>query len=253
MFISKKIIFFLFTGLVSINSNLAQDLKKTEKDDIQTLIKAFKNQNISLLANQVSYPFMRQYPIKPIRNKKEFITRYHQIVDQNLINKIIHSNVNNDWSRVGRRGTMLNQGDIWLNENGQLIAVNSISNYEKKLIQKLVAIDKKRLHNSLSEYEKPIFKGYTKNVRFRIDLLKDQTYRYASWDINKAMNEKPDLVILNGQLNIEGSIGNQIFEFKSLDYQYTISDEQVKGKNSKMITIFKNDSVIQKEIIFFDT
>jgi hypothetical protein len=65
---------------------------------------------------------------------------------------------------------MLNQGDIWLNENGQLIAVNSISNYEKKLIQKLVAIDKKRLHNSLSEYEKPIFKGYTKNVRFRIDL-----------------------------------------------------------------------------------
>ena len=67
------------------------------------------------------------------------------------------------------------------------------------------------------------------------------------------MNEKPDLVILNGQLNIEGSIGNQIFEFKNLDYQYTISDEQVKGKNSKMITIFKNDSVIQKEIIFFDT
>jgi hypothetical protein len=194
---------------------------------------------------------MRQYPIKPIRNKKEFITRYHQFVDQNLINKIIHSNVKNDWSRVGRRGTMLKQGDIWLNENGQIISVNHVSNYEKKLILKLIAIDKKRLHSSLTEYEKPIFKGYTKKVRLRIDLLKDQTYRYTSWNINKTMKEKPDLVMLKGQLNIEGSIGNQIFVFKNKDHKYTISNEEVQNNYSKMMTIFENDSFIQKEMIYF--
>jgi hypothetical protein len=246
-----KFLLFLVLFLISINSNLAQDISKTQKNEIETFIRNIKRKNISILSNLVSYPLIRQYPIEPIRNRKEFVKRFNQIFDQNLVRKIVQSKTNKDWSKVGWRGIMLNQGDIWLNENGQLIAVNSISNYEKKLIQKLVAIDKKRLHSSLTEYEKPIFKGYTKKVRFRIDLLKDQTYRYASWDINKAMNEKPDLVILNGQLNIEGSIGNQIFEFKNLDYQYTISDEQVKGKNSKMITIFKNDSVIQKEIIYF--
>lgn len=243
----------LFSLLITISvSNLnAQHLTESETKGVSVFIELIKKQDITNLSNLVSYPLMRQYPIEPIRNRKEFVKRFNQIFDQNLVRKIIKSKTNKDWSKVGWRGIMLNQGDIWINENGQLIAVNSISNYEKKLIQKLVAIDKKRLHGSLTEYEKPIFKGYTKKVRFRIDLLKDQTYRYASWDINKAMNEKPDLVILNGQLNIEGSIGNQIFEFKNLDYQYTISDEQTKGKNSKMITIFKNDSVIQKEIIYF--
>lgn len=248
--IIKLLLFYLLTT-ISVSNLDAQHLTESETKGVSVFIELVKKQDIINLSNLVSYPLMRQYPIETIRNRKEFVKRFNQIFDQNLVRKIIQSKTNKDWSKVGWRGIMLNQGDIWINENGQLIAVNSISNYEKKLIQKLVAIDKKRLHSSLTEYEKPVFKGYTKKVRFRIDLLKDQTYRYASWDINKAMNEKPDLVILNGQLNIEGSIGNQIFEFKNLDYQYTISDEQVKGKNSKMMTIYKNDSVIQKEIICF--
>ena len=245
--------FLKFSLIITISvSNLdAQHLTESETTGVSAFIELVKKQDITNLSNLVSYPLMRQYPIEPIRNRREFLKRYHQIFDQDLVRKIIKSNINNNWSKVGWRGIMLNQGDIWLNENGQLISVNSISNYEKKLIQQFITLDKKKLHHTLMVYEKPIFKGYTKKVRFRIDLLKDQTYRYTSWDINKGMNEKPDLVIFKGKLNIEGSIGNQIFEFKNLDYQYTISDEQVKGKNSKMITIFKNDSVIQKDIVYY--
>ena len=247
----KKILYFIviYCGILS-NLN-SQELSTNENKGIKRFIELVKKQNIPILANHVSYPLTRKYPIEPIRNKKEFIERYHHIFDQELIRKIVQSNMNNDWSKAGWRGIMLNQGDLWINKNGHLIAVNHFSNYEKKLTLKLIELDKKSLYKTLLDYEKLILKGLTKKERFRIDLLKDQKYRYASWKINKTMKGKPDLIIENGLLIIEGSISNEIYEFKNNDYKYIISDEEVRGKNSKVMTIYKMDSEVLKEIVSF--
>jgi hypothetical protein len=38
-------------------------------------------------------------------------------------------------------------------------------------------------------------------------------------------------------------------ESQNEDYKYVVSDEEVISKDSKMMTIYKNDSVIQKDIV----
>ena len=238
----KNFLFILLT-ILSINAVSAQGLTQEHKQHVRSFIAAVKNQDKTWISNHVEYPLNRMYPILSIKNKKVFLARFNAIFDKTLVKQITTSNIEKDWSVMGWRGIMLLDGVIWLNESGNLIAVNYQSQQEKKYRETLIQNDKKNIHASIRDYKSPEFIGHTKDYLVRIDQMEDNTYRYSSWKKGEKMSMLPDLILLKGQLSIEGSIGNQIFEFINGEYKYLIQDDL----DSKVLIVYKNSDILYKK------
>jgi len=235
-----------FILIVTFNFISAQKLKAEYKDMVTNFINYIKNDNQTALKSIVRYPLKRAYPISSIKNEKDFVSRYNQIFDTILINKIITSNINKDWSAMGWRGIMLNQGDLWLDYDGKLIAVNYQSNAEQEEKKRLIDNDKKTIHSSLKVFKIPAVVLETKKFRIRIDELENGFYRYASWSINSEMNEKPDLILKNGELNFDGSGGNHNYKFVNGHYTYKCFINKIRTKETApaSLIVYKNDDEI---------
>lgn len=242
----KKINVFLIVLIFSCSFVSAQDLKPEYQKLIKTFISNVKNDKKEAVANMISYPFKREYPIPVIKSKADFVKRYSEIFDAALKNEIIKSNPGKDWSEVGWRGIMLNQGTVWIDTDGRLIAINYQSKFEKDLKNKLIAADKAKLHSSIAKFKNPEYVLETSKFRVRIDDLGNNNYRYASWPLKKKMSEEPDLVISNGKWFQEGTGGNHRFEFKKGKYIYVcyVSPMREKGSAPANLMIYQNKKVI---------
>lgn len=224
----------------------SQDIKPELQVFVNRFITNVKNDNKEALAACVSYPLKREYPIPDIENKEEFLKRYSEIFDAVLKNEIIKSDAQKDWSDMGWRGLMLNQGSIWLDIDGNLMAVNYQSKFEIDLKKKLIAAQKKGLDSSIAFFQTPICILETTKFRIRIDDLGKNNYRYVSWSINKKMTEKPDLILYGGNLVLEGSGGNHQYEFKKDKFVYECAIILLGEKDSPpaRLTIYQGDKVI---------
>lgn len=224
-----------------------QEVSKENQKLIQTFIDNVKGDKKEAVAKMVSYPLKRESPIPSIKNKTEFIKRYSEVFDAALKKEITASNPSKDWSEMGWRGIMLNQGTIWLDSDGNLTTVNYQSDYEKNLKAKLISSQKKGLHSSISVFRDPVCVLETSKFRIRIDELGNNNYRYASWSIKKKMTEKPDLLITNGKFIADGTGGNHRYEFKKGNYVYECSIIVLGEKNSPpaVLTIYQD----KKEIL----
>lgn len=241
----KKLIYSLFIVFCFTNS-FCQDLKPEQKKRIETFISNVETDNKEALGEMVSYPLKREYPIPDIKNKADFIKRYSELFDATLKNEIKKSDPLKNWSEMGWRGLMLNQGNIWLDTDGKLIAVNYQSKFENELKNKLNADQKKKLDPSIAFFQSPICILETSKFKIRIDNLGNNNYRYASWSIKKEMTEKPDLVINGGKLVVEGSGGNHQYEFRKDKYLYECAIIVLAEKNSPpaKLVIYQSDKVI---------
>lgn len=198
----------------------SQDLKPEYQKFVKSFIANVKSNNKEGVAAFISFPLGRDYPIPDVKNKADFIKRYDQIFDTTLKNEIIKSNAAKDWSEVGWRGIMLNQGTLWIDTDGKIISINYQSQYEKDLKNKLIETEKGKLHPSIAKFKVPEYILETSKFRIRIDDLGNDNYRYASWSIKQKMSEKPDLIITNGKWIPDGSGGNSYFDFKKGNYLY---------------------------------
>ncbi|RZJ52403.1 MAG: hypothetical protein EOO44_11900 [Flavobacterium sp.] len=237
---------YLVLLVFSVNFADAQDLKPEYQKLIKSFIENVKNDKKEAVAALVKYPFAREYPIPTVKNKTEFVKRYNQIFDTTLKNKIIKSNPAKDWSQVGWRGIMLNQGDLWVDEEGYLTAVNYQSKYEKELKTKLIGSDKSKLHSSISKFKEPVCVLETSKFKIRIDDLGNNNYRYASWSVKQKMSEKPDLVITKGKFVAEGTGGNHHYDFKKGNFLYVCDIIVLGEKNSApaALVIYQNGKEI---------
>ena len=128
--------------------------------DYQKLVKKFidnvKNDKKEAIADAVVYPLEREYPIPDIENKTDFIKRYSEIFDTTLKNEIVKSTPAKGWTDMGLRGIMLIHGNIWLDTEGRLTAVNYQSKAETELRNKIIAAQKKSLDPSIAFFQTPI-------------------------------------------------------------------------------------------------
>ncbi|MWB93767.1 hypothetical protein GON26_05300 [Flavobacterium sp. GA093] len=241
----KKLICLAFM-FFSIHSAIGQDLKPEYQKFIKSFIENVKLDKKEAIAEMISYPLKRENPIPSIQNKAEFVKRYNEIFDANLKNEIIISDPAKDWSQVGWRGIMLNQGTLWIDEEGRLIAINYISKFELDKKNKIIAAHKTKLHASISTFKEPVCVLETSKFRIRIDDLGNNNYRYASWPIKKAMSEKPDLIITKGEWIADGSGGNHHYDFKKGQYLYecyiAVLPETTAAPAT--LTIYQNESEI---------
>lgn len=236
--------------LFSIGSAYSQTLDKKYLPIVNTFITSVKNGSVEKLSNKIKYPLNRTYPIPAITNKQEFIKRYKEVFDDELIKKIVNSKTSTDWSDVGWRGIMLLNGELWLDTNGKLIAVNHQSKLEAKEQARLINMDKNKLHPSISNFIRPVLVFETAQYRIRIDDLGNNKYRYASWPVISKMSDKPSLVLTNGQYDPDGSGGSGNFNFKSGIYLYTCFIS-ARGENTALgyLIIKKNNTKILSQQI----
>ncbi len=237
---------FLILLLFCANFLSAQTVKPEYQKCIKSFIDNVRNDNKEAVAEMVLYPLKREYPIPDVVDKADFISRYSEIFDPTLKNEITKSDPAKNWSDMGWRGIMLNKGNVWMDFDGRLTSVNYQSQKEVNLKKKLNDAQKKELDSSIAFFQKPICVLETAKFRIRIDNLGNDNYRYVSWPIEKAMSEKPDLIIYRGNLVVEGSGGNHQYEFKKENYTYECAFIVAGEKNSPpaKLTIYQGGKVI---------
>lgn len=226
-----------------------EKLEEYKIDSINNVIVLFKEKNIDKIANKISFPLKRKYPIPAIKDREEFKQRFDEVFDQNLIDKIANSKID-QWSEVGWRGIMLDNGIIWMaNSDGMITSVTYQSDFEKKLRNDLIAMDKENLHVSLQTFESSTYKIKTKNYLIRIDELTNNKYRYASWKISEKESSKPDMILENGELEYRGSGGNHDFTFINNNYTYKVYRNIIGETNTPdiILEVSKNEKIILTE------
>ncbi|TAE50348.1 MAG: hypothetical protein EAZ89_12225 [Bacteroidetes bacterium] len=209
-------LFLILNLLTAFGQGMAGEQERLVYDFIECI----KSQNKEKLMAKISFPFKRQYPIPPIKDKQAFLDRYHEVFDEKLTEIIANSRPSRDWSAVGLRGIMLLNGLVWLDYDGNLIAVNYQSHIEARKKDELINSEKSQLHESIQNYQQPACILESANYRIRIDDMGGGNYRYASWKSESNMSEKPELIIQKGIYKADGNGGNHSYEFVNGEYIY---------------------------------
>ncbi|QCU74955.1 hypothetical protein [Pseudoalteromonas distincta] len=210
----------LCLSLLFTSSTFALEQKYHEF--VLPVITAFAAHDKPTIAALISYPLKRQYPIPDIKNETEFINRFDEVFNDELVAVIASSNIDTDWESGGWRGIMLNNGVVWVDTEGKIIAVNTQNAKEQALAKRLIEHDKQSLHSSVNTFKKPILDWKTANYHIRVDDLGDHNYRYAVWNIDKRAKDKPDMVLFNGDVTVSGSGSNHYYTFKNGRYSYIL-------------------------------
>ncbi|MCA0232132.1 MAG: hypothetical protein LCH91_16810 [Bacteroidetes bacterium] len=242
-----RILISLIVFVSYIGTAYTQEMLETNKAHIRFFIDCIKNQKKEKLADRVSYPLNRNYPLPPIRNKSEFIKHYHEVFDGAFTQMISKLNLSKDWATVGWRGIMFSNGELWLNEDGALRAVNYSSKIEESKRQARIAEIRTTLHSSLKEFSQPVLVFKTNKFLIRVDEMKDNTYRYASWTLPNKMSSKPDIIIPKGEFLVEGTAQEPNYRFKNKEFTYACSFNSMNEELPRyFVRIFKG----KKEIVF---
>lgn len=230
----------LFTTFLSL-----QALGQADPKAIASFISTVKTHDKQALADKVVYPLRRQYPLPAVNNKQEFLSRYNEIIDDSLVNIIAHSDPAKDWSTVGWRGTMLNRGQVWLDEKGQVTGINYQTQKEAEKRAALIAADKAALNPAIRDFKAPVMAFQTDKYRVRIDDMGEDEFRYTSWTLNEKVSDAPELIILDGKFIWEGSGGNHHFLFENKSYTYKVEVTRIgKEKAPPTLTITQGDKTI---------
>ncbi|WP_421158894.1 hypothetical protein [Aeromonas dhakensis] len=216
---------------------------------VQRVIDAAKARDQPALARQIKYPFKQEYPIPVINNSSEMVARFDEVFDEAILKRIASSRAGQDWQAMGWRGIMLGSGEVWLDFDGKVTGINHQTAQAAKRKAELVAKQKNDLYPGLREYKRPELMWLTEKFTIRIDELGDGRYRYASWAKGKALSDKPDLVLKNGTVRVEGTGGNHTFQFTSGPYRYecavTVLGEQ--GMPPGELVVYQNEVAIMHQ------
>ncbi len=73
---------------------------------------------------------------------------------------------------------------------------------------------------------KIVFKCKTIKHLVLIDTQSAELYRYRAWNLPKNINSKPDIEVMNGQMQLEGTgvCGSRYFTFKTGNVEFNIDD-----------------------------
>lgn len=236
-----------FIFVLCLFSGVLYALSDSEKEIVTDFIEIVNSNNSEELAKIISYPLSRARPLSDVENQLDFIERYHEIFDAKLISDIVNSDIESDWLSVGWRGIMLNNGQLWLDVNGSLFAVNHSTYAERKKHIEKVKLEKVKLHPSVNDFIESRLNWEFQGWSIRVDYIGSNNFRYVSWSKGKTQSDKPDLVLYSSDLIYDGTGGNHRYVFKNGSYKYVCSINIIGTEESisKIFSIYKGDKIIK--------
>ena len=215
----------LFLFMLFVTHSLAQKITTTYKSGLNHLNKItrlIKENNAAALSELVSYPLKQPNPIPDINTRKEFIAIYPMLFDKVFKQKLAstHFNQTNTIDRYDGFGIL--NGDIWLNEAGKIIAFNHISPGEQELMDKLTREIKQKMPKEIAAWKRNILVCETPKFLVRIDLMENDSLRYISWSKPKTIADEPDIMLLNGVIESQGTMGGVTYTFKNKEWTYIV-------------------------------
>jgi len=219
-----------------------------ERKVISVFINNVKNNDREKVANKVRFPLKREYPLPNVENRNDFLRRYDALFDDNFKKIISNSDPATDWTSAGWRGLTINNGDLYLDYDGSLYAINYLSEIEKKKKEELIESEKNYLHSSVMKFNKPVLLLQAPKLIVRIDDMGEGDLRYVSWS-NKKMNDTPDVILQRGKLIPVGNEGSFICSFKDRTYTYkcVITANKAMAREAKIIITRSEVELLNQE------
>lgn len=163
-------------------------------------------------ASMVQYPLARPYPLHDIADSAQMVAYYPVMVDDSL--RSMATNADPDWEQYGWRGWALNDGEVWVDEDG-IYDIAYMSPAEKENYDRLVAREMMTLTPDMQNGYIPVacYRQSGGDTVYRIDRKQDgESYRLAVYNKGARRDTRPDRV-LDGKRVVEGSEMNTRYEF----------------------------------------
>jgi hypothetical protein len=205
-----------------LQGQFPDDHHKVVQSGIPYVISAFRQGTPACMSAVFEYPYSMPNPLTPIKNPTEMEERISEVID-NDIQLMIAKTTINDWSTVGWRGSMIDNGTVWVTESGVVTGINRETDARKLKIIKTLEAQQAYLHPSLHNFKEPILSWNSSRFNIRIDLLADDQYRYAVWKGSEPQSAQPDLILTNGEYSrVGGTLSYPEYRFTNGNYSYTV-------------------------------
>jgi len=224
----KEIIGLTFILLIWYSSCFADAIPTSVLAKYKQIIALVNENNVNKLAVLIEYPLKRTNPLPDITTPKAFVTYYPIIFDDAFRQKLKNysdSCVFEHHFAYGLVGGVFN-GDMWLNEDGKISAINYLSEEELELKNQLKAKIQAKFHPSIREWKENVLVGKSKNLTIRVDLT-EKGLRFVSWSKGHSMAEKPDLILFNGIQEQRGSMGGTTWTFINEKWTYVVDNVEL--------------------------
>lgn len=229
------------------NGFLTEEIPLEEhwSESVSNFIKCIKTRDKEKIKKYINYPLERPYPIPPIKNEEQFVSRFEFIFDESLMDAIANSDSSFDWVYGGGIGGlwMRNYGLSVSYEKGILYSKRTLSELEKKEKEKLIEDERKLIHPSLKSFIEPVIVWKLEKNLIRIDKLPKNKYRLALWPRNLTQKDKPSLILIS-DLSVEGSARIKSYNFQNGIHKYSCVLETFQ--QGRFFT-YKNDEFILQE------
>ena len=186
---------------------------------ISSLLKVVASKDRALIANEISYPLGRDYPLQPIQSKAELLKRFDEVFDASFLRELAGSDPKQDWKEMGWQGIMFKNGSLWLDFDYKILAVNHETLLTKRLLAEAIQKQKDRLPASLRDFDQPILEWRTPKYLIRVD-LKGEDYRLALLD-----GKSPTRILCvlhHRDFHFEGTMGSFLIDWQSEGKTYRI-------------------------------
>jgi hypothetical protein len=224
----KKIIALISVLFFLYSPCFADEIPSSIYSRYKQIVNLVKENNASQLATLIAYPLRRKNPLPDIKNLKEFKGYYAIIFDKAFRQKLENYSDNCVFEHNSAYGLVGGPffGDIWLNEEGKIAAINYQSAEESKLKDFLTAKIQSQVHPSVSAWKENVLVAKSNNLTIRVDET-EKGLRYVSWSKGHSMAEKPDLILFNGVAEAKGTMGGWTWTFKNENWTYVVDNVEM--------------------------
>ena len=170
------------------------------------------NNDTAAFASMVQYPLSRPYPLHDIADSAQMVAYYPVMVDDSLRSMALDGATG--WSEFGWRGWALDDGKVWVDEEG-IYDIPYMSATEKKNYAALVEREMATLPPDLRNGYVPVgcFRESDGQAVYRIDRKEgSDSYRLAVYGKGALRNSAPDRLLV-GRMVTEGSALSGRYEF----------------------------------------
>ncbi len=128
------------------------------------------------------------------------------------------------------------KNDLLEKENELLKKELELEKRENNISKNKEEIKNSRFNSELNVRENLIHCQNEKLI-IRIDRMGDGNLRYTSWNKPKNETTYPALILLNGEIEKQGTMGGYIYTFGNKEWSYIVEDNQM-GETDESMGIF---------------